>query len=117
MKTVIWVVVYLAVCFLVFSGWLVCFAQHAPFNGHEHDLILKYLLNLFCVYVLMEPYYQFFQVIEYFKVLIVLEDDSGQSIRFYKEIPVMWIYSLSAVLTSVVYLIYAKWFTLKNNSG
>nr|URZ94497.1 Hypothetical protein [Raoultella ornithinolytica] len=65
----------------------------------------------------MEPYYQFFQVIEYFKVLIVLEDDSGQSIRFYKEIPVMWIYSLSAVLTSVVYLIYAKWFTLKNNSG
>ena len=82
-------------------------------NGHEHDLTLKYLLNLFCVYVLMEPFYQFFQVTEYFKAIPVLEDKSGQSIIFYNEIPVMWIYSLSAVLTSVVYLIYAKWFVRK----
>ncbi|MBK0167429.1 hypothetical protein [Klebsiella sp. S69] len=113
MKTVIWVMVYLAICILVFSGWLVCFAQHAPLSGHEHELTVMYLLNLFYDYVLMEPFYQFFQVTDYFKAILVLEDDSGQSITFYKETPVIWIYSLSAILTSVAYLIYAKWFTLK----
>ncbi|WP_369136548.1 hypothetical protein [Klebsiella variicola] len=113
MKTVVWVVMYFAVCFLVFTGWLVYFAQHAPFNWHEHDLTLKYLFNLFFVYVLMEPYYQFFQVTEYFKGLLALEDDSGQSISFYKEIPVMWIYSLSAALTFVFYIKSGKWFAHK----
>lgn len=113
MKTVIWVVVYLAVCILVFSGWLICFAQHAPLSGLEHDLTLTYLLNLFCVYVLMEPFYQFFQVTEYFKVLLVLQDDSNQSITFYKEIPVMWIYSLSALLTIVLYVISVKWISYR----
>ncbi|MGX2011068.1 hypothetical protein ACWIVX_14585 [Enterobacter asburiae] len=113
MKAAVWAVVYSAICILVFSGWVACFAQHAPFNGHEHDLTLKYLLNLFCVYVLMEPFYQFFQVTEYFKTILALEDKSEQAICFYNEIPVMWIYSLSAVLTSVVYLIYAKWFVRK----
>ncbi|HGK4105801.1 TPA: hypothetical protein ACJ2PE_003913 [Klebsiella pneumoniae] len=115
MKIVSGAVVYLAVCFLVFTGWLVCFAQHAPLNGHEHTVTLKYLLNLFFLYVLMEPFYQFFQVTNYVKGLLDLADNSGQLINFHKEIPVMWIYSLSAVLTSVVYLIYAKWFTLRNN--
>lgn len=113
MKSAVWAVVYLAICILVFSGWVACFAQHAPFNGHEHDLTLKYLLNLFFVYVLMEPFYQFFQVTNYVKGHLDLADNSGQLINFYKEIPVMWIYSLSAVLTYVVYLIYAKWFVRK----
>ena len=35
MKTVIWVVVYLVVSILVFTGWLICFSQHAPLNGPE----------------------------------------------------------------------------------
>ena len=108
MKTVIWVVVYLVVSILVFSGWLICFSQHAPLNGTEHDLTLTYLLNLFYVYVLMEPFYQFFQVTEYFKAILVLEDKSGQSIIFYNEIPVMLIYSLSALLTIVLYVISGK---------
>lgn len=102
MKTVSGAVVYLVVCFLVFTGWLVCFSQHTPLNGPEHDLTLTSLLNLFYVYVLMEPFYQFFQVTEYFKVLMVLEDNSSQSITFYNEIPVIWIYSLSALLTIVL---------------
>lgn len=109
MKTVIWVVVYLVVSILVFTGWLICFSQHAPLNGPEHDLTLTYLLNLFYVYVLMEPFYQFFQVTEYFKAILVLEDNSGQSISFYNEIPVMWIYSLSALLTIFLYVISGKW--------
>ena len=109
MKTVIWVAVYLVVAILVFSGWLFCFSQHAPLNGPEHDLTLTYLLNLFYVYVLMEPFYQFFQVTEYFKAIMVLEDKSGQSISFYNELPVMWIYSLSALLTIVLYVISGKW--------
>ncbi len=37
MNTMIWVVVYLAICILVFSEWLVCFAQHAPLSGHDHE--------------------------------------------------------------------------------
>lgn len=109
MKTVSGAVVYLVVCFLVFTGWLVCFAQHVSLNGPEHDLTLMYLLNLFFVYVLMEPFYQFFQVTEYFKVLMVLEDNSSQSITFYNEIPVIWIYSLSALLTIVLHVISGKW--------
>ena len=109
MKTAIWITVYLAVCTLLFSGWLICFAQHAPLNGLEHDLTLTYLLNLFFVYVLMEPFYQFFQVTEYFKVLMILEDNSSQSITFYNEIPVIWIYSLSALLTIVLHVISGKW--------
>lgn len=109
MKTAIWVTVYLAVCNLLFSGWLICFAQHVPLNGLEHDLTLTYLLNLFFVYVLMEPFYQFFQVTEYFKVLMVLEDNSSQPITFYNEIPVIWIYSLSALLTIVLHVISGKW--------
>lgn len=117
MKTVSGAVVYLVVCFLVFTGWLVCFAQHVPLNGLEHDLTLMYLLNLFYVYVLMEPFYQFFQVTEYFKAILVLEDNSGQSITFYNEIPVIWIYSLSALLTFVIYIIYAKWFTHNRLKG
>lgn len=117
MKTVIWVVVYLVVSILVFSGWLICFSQHAPLKGPEYDLTLTYLLNIFYVYVLMEPFYQFFQVTEYFKAILVLEDKSGQSISFYNEIPVMWIYNLSALLTIVVYIIYAKWFTHNRLKG
>lgn len=109
MKTVVWVVMYLVVSILVFSGWLICFSQHTPLNGPEHDLTLTYLLNLFYVYFLMEPFYQFFQVTEYFKAILVLEDKSGQSISFYNEIPVMWIYSLSALLTIVLYVISGKW--------
>ena len=111
MKKAIWVAVYFAVCFLVFSGWVACFAQHAPFNGH--GLTLMYLYDLFYVYVFMEPFYQFFQVTNYVKGLVDLADNSGQLINFYKEIPVMWIYSLSAVITSVIYLIYTKWFVRK----
>ncbi len=50
MKTVSGVLVYLAVCFLVFTAWLICFAQHAPFPGGEQALTLTYLLNVFFVY-------------------------------------------------------------------
>lgn len=113
MKTVSGAVVYLVVCFLVFTGWLVCFSQHAPLNGPEHDLTLTYLLNLFYVYVLMEPFYQFFQIDTYIIAFMTLSDDTEQMIPFYKEIPVMWIYSLSAVLTFVIYLVSVKWFFRK----
>lgn len=113
MKTVLVVVVYFAVCFLIFTGWMIGFAQHAPFNGQEQAFSLTYLLNLFFLYVVMEPFYQFLQVIKHVKVLLELEDNSGQLINFYKEIPVMWIYSLSAVLTFVFYIIAGKLFTRK----
>lgn len=47
MKTAIWVVVYLTMCFLLFTGWMFAFAQYAPYNGQEHAFSLTYLLNLF----------------------------------------------------------------------
>jgi hypothetical protein len=40
-----------------------------------------------------------------------LADESGQMIRFHHVVPVLRIYSLSALLTFVGYIIYAKWFT------
>ncbi len=46
MKTAIWVVVYLTMCFLLFTGWMFAFAQYAPYNGQEHAFSLTYLLNL-----------------------------------------------------------------------
>ena len=110
MKTVSVAVVYLAVCFLMFTGWMIGFAQHAPFNGQEQAFSLTYLLNLFFLYVVMEP---FLQVTEYVKVYLELEDKSGQLINFYKEIPFMWIYILSAVLTFVFYIIADKLFSRK----
>lgn len=113
MKTVSVAVVYLAVCFLMFTGWMIGFAQHAPFNGQEQAFSLTYLLNLFFLYVVMEPFYQFVQVTQYVKVYLDLEDKSGQLINFYKEIPVMWIYSLSAVLTFVFYITADKLFSRK----
>ena len=113
MKTVSVAVVYLAVCFLMFTGWMIGFAQHAPFNGQEQAFSLTYLLNLFFLLVVMEPFIQFSQITKYFKVLLDLGDDSGQLINFYNEIPVMWIYSLSAVLTFVFYIIAGKLFTRK----
>ncbi len=36
MKTAVWVVVYFAMCFLLFTGWMFAFAQYAPYNGQEH---------------------------------------------------------------------------------
>ncbi|WP_371113402.1 MULTISPECIES: hypothetical protein [Klebsiella pneumoniae complex] len=113
MKTVSGAVVYLVVCFLVFTGWLVCFAQHAPLNGLEHAVTLKYLLNLFVGYVFMKPIAHFFQIDTYIIAFMTLSDDTEQMIPFYKEIPVMWIYSLSAVLTFVIYLVSVKWFFRK----
>lgn len=32
MKTAIWVVVYLTMCFLLFTGWMFAFAQYAPYT-------------------------------------------------------------------------------------
>ena len=51
MKTAIWVVVYLTMCFLLFTGWMFAFAQYAPYNGQEHAFSLTYLLNLFFLHV------------------------------------------------------------------
>lgn len=47
MKTAVWVVVYFAMCFLLFTGWMFAFAQYTPYNGQEHAFSLTYLLNLF----------------------------------------------------------------------
>lgn len=33
MKTAIWVVVYLTMCFLLFTGWMFAFAQYAPYKA------------------------------------------------------------------------------------
>ncbi|MGS7959650.1 hypothetical protein [Escherichia coli] len=43
MKTAIWVVVYLTMCFLLFTGWMFAFAQYAPYNGQEHAFSLALL--------------------------------------------------------------------------
>jgi uncharacterized membrane protein len=59
----------------------------------------------------MVPYYEFFQTETYSNVLMSLADESGQMIRFHHVVPVLRIYSLSALLTFVGYIIYAKWFT------
>lgn len=74
---------YLAVCFLVFTAWLVCFAQHALFPGGEQALSLTYLLNLFFVYFLMVPFIHFFQVETYYKALMGLADGTGHLTQFY----------------------------------
>ena len=111
MKTAVWVVVYFAMCFLLFTGWMFAFAQYTPYNGQEHAFSLTYLLNLFFLHVVMVPYYEFIQTETYSNVLMSLADESGQMIRFHHVVPVLRIYSLSALLTFVVYIIYAKWFT------
>lgn len=46
-----------------------------------------------------------------------LADESGQMIRFHHVVPVLGIYSLSALLTFVGYIIYAKWFTHNRLKG
>lgn len=117
MKTAVWVVVYFAICFLMFTGWMFGFAQFAPFNGQEQAFSQPSLLNLFFLYVVMEPFYQFFQIETYINALMSLADDSGQMIRFHQTVPVLWIYSLSALLTFVVYIISAKWFTHNRVKG
>ena len=103
MKTAVWVVVYFAMCFLLFTGWMFAFAQYAPYNGQEHAFSLTYLLNLFFLHVVMVPYYEFIQTETYSNALMSLADESGQMIRFHHVVPVLWIYSLSALLTFVVY--------------
>lgn len=110
MKVAVWAAVYYAVCFLMFTGWIIGFSQHPPFHVQEQPFSLTYLYNLFYLYVVMEPYYQFFQIDRYFSSLMVLADDTGQMISFYKDVPVMWIYSLSTLLTFVIYIISANWF-------
>ena len=117
MKTAIWVVVYFTMCFLLFTGWIFAFAQYAPYNGQEHAFSLTYLLNLFFLHVVMVPYYEFFQTEIYSNVLMSLADESGQMIRFHHVVPVLGIYSLSALLTFVGYIIYAKWFTHNRRKG
>jgi len=111
MKTVSGVLVYLAVCFLVFTAWLVCFAQHAQFPGGEQALTLTYLLNLFFVYFLMVPFIHFFQVETYSKALMGLADGTGHLTQFYEEVPVMLIYLLSAGLTLFFYFIPLKFWS------
>ena len=111
MKTAVWVVVYFAMCFLLFTGWMFAFAQYATYNGQGHAFSLTYLLNLFFLHVVMVPYYEFFQTEPYSNALMSLADESGQMIHFHQVVPVLWIYSLSALLTFVVYITYAKWFT------
>ncbi|MHB7521229.1 hypothetical protein ACYCNO_24080 [Klebsiella pneumoniae] len=110
MKTVSGVLVYLAVCFLVFTAWLICFAQHAPFPGGEQALTLTYLLNVFFVYFLMVPFIHFFQVETYYKALMGLADGTEHIIQFYEEVPVMLIYLFSAGLTLFFYFIPLKLF-------
>ncbi|HBU2284287.1 TPA: hypothetical protein RRU23_005074, partial [Klebsiella pneumoniae] len=78
---------------------------------------LTYLLNLFFLHVVMVPYYEFFQTEIYSNVLMSLADESGQMIRFHHVVPVLGIYSLSALLTFVGYIIYAKWFTHNRLKG
>lgn len=114
MKTAVWVVVYFAMCFLLFTAWMFSFA---PYNGQEHAFSLTYLLNLFFLHVVMVPYYEFFQIEPYINALMSLGDESGQMIRFHQMVPVLWIYSLSALLTFVVYIIYAKWLTHNRLKG
>ena len=114
MKTAVWVVVYFAMCFLLFTAWMFAFA---PYNGQEHAFSLTYLLNLFFLHVVMVPYYEFFQTETYSNVLMSLADESGQMIRFHHVVPVLGIYSLSALLTFVGYIIYAKWFTHNRLKG
>ena len=111
MKTAVWVVVYFAMCFLLFTGWMFAFAQYTPYNGQEHAFSLTYLLNLFFLHVVMVPYYEFIQTETYSNTLMSMADESGQMIRFHHVVPVLRIYSLSALLTFVGYIIYAKWFT------
>nr|WP_085842389.1 hypothetical protein [Klebsiella pneumoniae] len=96
MKTAIWVVVYFTMCFLLFTGWIFAFAQYAPYNGQEHAFSLTEI---------------------YSNVLMSLADESGQMIRFHHVVPVLGIYSLSALLTFVGYIIYAKWFTHNRLKG
>ncbi|HCI6001240.1 TPA: hypothetical protein NPN33_004764 [Klebsiella variicola subsp. variicola] len=117
MKTAVWVMVYFAICFLMFTGWMFGFAQYTPFNGQEKVFSLTYLLNLFFLHIVMEPYYHFFKIETYSNALMSLADDSGQMIRFHQTVPVLWIYSLSALLTFVVYIISAKWFTHNRVKG
>ncbi|MEM0606674.1 hypothetical protein AAFL38_29660, partial [Klebsiella grimontii] len=47
----------------------------------------------------------------YSNALMSMADESGQMIRFHHVVPVLWIYSLSALLTFAVYITYVKWFT------
>ncbi|CTQ16726.1 hypothetical protein [Klebsiella variicola] len=79
MKTAVWVVVYFAMCFLLFTGWMFAFAQYAPYNGQEHAFSLTYLLNLFFLHVVMVPYYEFFQTEAYSNALMSLADESGKT--------------------------------------
>jgi hypothetical protein len=65
----------------------------------------------------MVPYYEFFQTEPYINALMSLGDESDQMIRFHQMVPVLWIYSLSALLTFVVYIIYAKWLTHNRLKG
>ena len=83
MKTAVWVVVYFAMCFLLFTGWMFAFAQYAPYNGQEHAFSLTYLLNLFFLHVVMVPYYEFIQTETYSNALGHILYGNLESISFW----------------------------------
>ncbi|HCZ9102104.1 TPA: hypothetical protein O4G09_005236 [Klebsiella michiganensis] len=101
-KTVsICVTTYMLLCLLVFSTWVIFISQFSTLDGYDLSGKMMYILNAFFIYVVMAPFDAFLDG----SLTMVREaaDSSGQMTRFYNEMPILWIYGISALLCFSIY--------------
>ncbi|WP_045450017.1 hypothetical protein [Citrobacter sp. S-77] len=100
------VTTYILLCFLVFSTWLIFISQYSTLDGPDLSGKMMYILNAFFIYVLMAPFDAFFD--SSLTMVREVANSSEQMTRFYNEIPILWIYGISALLCFSIYTLFNR---------
>lgn len=100
------VTTYILLCLLVFSTWLIFISQFSTLDGYNLSGKMMYILNTFFIYVVMAPFDAFLD--RPLTMVREVADSSGQMTRFYNEIPILWIYGISALLCFSVYTFFNR---------
>lgn len=101
MKETRFCILFMCVLFLVFAIWLIYFSRFSELSHYVLPGKLRYMLDSFWLYVLLEPFNALSD--GYFSILRAIADPTGQTIRFYNEMPIRWFYGISALVSFVIF--------------